>query len=89
MRVREHDPLQVARLAAEPADRVEHAARVVLEERVDERQLAVRVEQERADAAALLAAEHVDARRELPHALTRRQGAKAFSTPRSAGSSSG
>ena len=39
MRVREHDPLQVGRLAAELPDRVEHAAGVVLEERVDERQL--------------------------------------------------
>ena len=89
VRVREHDPLQVGGLATELADRVEHAAAVVLEERVHERELAVRLEQVGADVAALRGAEHVDAGCELPHADTRFQGAKALSTPRSAGSSPG
>ena len=89
MRVREHDPLQVGRLAAEPPDRVEHAAGIVLEERVDERELPVRLDQVGADTAALLGAEHVHAGSELSHADTRVHGAKALSTPRSAGASAG
>jgi hypothetical protein len=67
VRMRQHDAPEVARRAAEPADRAEHVAGVVLEERVHERQLAGRVEQERAHVAALAAAEDVHARRELPH----------------------
>ena len=61
--------------------------RVALEERVDERQLAARVDQEGVHATARLVAERVHARRELDHA--RRQGANGFATPSSAGSSAG
>ena len=89
MSVGEDDPLQVARAPAEPPDRVEDTGAVGFEERVDERQLAARLQQEGANAAALRPAETVDSLRELPHAPTRVQGANAFSTPRSAGSSSG
>ena len=89
MCVREHDPLQVERLVAEAPDRVEHAPPIVLEERVHERELPVRLDQVGADAAALLGAEHVHTGCELPHADTRFQGAKALSTPCSAGASAG
>ena len=68
MRVREHDPLQIGGLATELSDRIEHAAGVVLEERVHERELPVRLDQVGADAASLLGAEHVHAGCELSHA---------------------
>src|SRR3954453_15912661 len=89
MAVRDRDPLEVGRLPAEPRDRLEHQARVVLEERVDQGQLVAVLEQERVDVPALAVAEAVDPGRELRHAVARRQGAKGFSTPWSAGSSSG
>src|SRR3954453_12363213 len=90
MAVRDRDPLEVGRLPAEPRDRLEHQARVVLEECVDQRELVAVLEQERVDVPALAVAEAVDPGRELRHALlARRQGANGFSTPSSAGSSSG
>ena len=89
VRVREHDPLHVTRRVTQRAHRREHLAGVVREQRVDERQLADALDEEGADAPALGAAEAVDARNELPHARTRRQGANALSTPSSAGATSG
>jgi hypothetical protein len=89
VRVREHDALEVARDPAELPDRIQHLERVVGEERVHERQLAAALDEERADASARGAAEAVDAGRELPHDDTRLHGAKALSTPSSAGASSG
>ena len=86
----EQDPLDVALAATEAAERVADQPRVVLEQRVDEDQLAAAaVDEERADASALLVAQAVNPFRELPHADTRFQGANAFETPRSAGSSCG
>ena len=87
--VRDRDPLQVGRRAAELVDRLQHEARVVLEQRVDERQLAARLDQERMHVPALAVAEAVDAGRELDHTAGRCQGANGFSTPCNAGSSSG
>ena len=51
--------------------------------------LAGTLDEEGANAPALSAAEAMDARDELPHTRTRRQGAKALSTPASAGATSG
>ena len=87
--VRDRDALQVARRATERVDRLQHESRIVLEQRVDERELAARVDEKRVHVPALAVAEAVDAGRELGHAAERCQGANGFSTPRSAGSSSG
>ena len=76
-------------VAAERADRLEHEPRVVLEQRVDERELAAVVDQERVHVPALAVAERVDAGSELGHDVARCHGANGFSTPCSAGSSSG
>jgi hypothetical protein len=65
MTVGDDDVLQILRAVPEPAQRPEHAAPVRLEERVDEDEAVAAVEEEGADATALLASEHVDARREL------------------------
>ena len=87
--VRDRDPLQVG--GVRPSSRIACSTRlrVVLEERVDERELTARVDEERVHAPALAVAEAVDAGRELDHAADRCHGANGFSTPRSAGSSSG
>ena len=87
VRVGDCDALQVARRTAERVDRLQHETGVALEERVDERQLSARVDQEGVHATACLVAERVHARCELDHA--RRQGANGFATPSSAGSSAG
>lgn len=90
--VRDRDPLEVARTAAERADGLEHEPRVALEEGVYERELSAVVEEEGVHVAALAVAEAVDPRRELGHgavAPARCQGANGFATPCSAGSSSG
>ena len=89
VRVREDDPLHVARALPERADRREHLAAVAGEQRVDERELAGALHEEGADPPALRAAEAVDARDELPHPRTRFQGANALSRPSSAGATSG
>ncbi len=89
MTVGDGDALQVGRLPAEPANRLEHEAGVGLEQRVDEAQRVAVLDQERVHVAALGVAEAVDARSELGHALARGHGANGLSTPRSAGSSSG
>ena len=62
---------------AERADRLEHEPRVVLEQRVDERQLAAVVDQERVHVPALAVAEAVDAGRELGHDALRRRASRA------------
>ena len=87
--VRDRDSLQVGRRSAELMDRMQHEVRIVLEERVDERELAARVDEERVHAPAFAVAEAVDAGSELDHTADRCQGANGFSTPRNAGSSSG
>ena len=87
--VRDRDPLDVGRLAPELRERLEHQPPVVLEQRVDERELAPVVDQERVHVAALAVAERVDAGSELGHDVARCHGAKGFSTPLSAGSSAG
>ena len=90
MAVGEQDPLDVARFSAEPAERVEDEPAVVLEQRVDEDELAAAgVDEERPDVPALRMAEAMNSFRQLPHRDTRFQGTNAFETPRSAGSSCG
>ena len=71
------------------ADTVEHEPRVVLEQRVHERELAAVVDQERVHVPALPVAERVDAGSELGHDAARCHGANGLSTPFSAGSRSG
>ena len=61
MPVRQHDLRQLGGRPPELAKVREHVARVVVEERVDERQPVRVLEQERVDAAALLLADAVDA----------------------------
>src|SRR4051794_35299565 len=92
MCVRDRDPLQVPRALPELPDRVEHQPAVALEQRVDERELAAVVEEERVDVTALPVAEAVDAGPYLSHDLApaaRFHGANGFATPSRAGSSSG
>jgi hypothetical protein len=100
--VGDRDPLDVARRPSEALQRIEDEARVALEERVDERELAAGLEQEGVDMPALAVAEAVDAGGQLLHAVTvvaglgaaadtatRFQGANGFATPSSDGASSG
>ena len=90
MRVRQDDVPQLADVAPERAQLREHEPAVPFVERVDQRQLAAAVvDQERVHVPAPGVADAVDAGGELRQAATRRQGAKPFSTPRSAGSSPG
>ena len=89
--VRDHDAFQLGRLAGRARSScLEDEPSVALEERVDERELVAVVDEERVDAAALLSPRLCSAGRELRQAPpTCRHGAKAFSTPCSAGASSG
>ena len=91
--MRDHDVPDVGRALPELVEDSEDALAVRVVERVDERQLVPVVAEERVDAAALLLADAPEAGRELDDVLrihaTWFQGAKALSTPRSAGSSSG
>ena len=75
--------------AAEAVDRLQHEPGVAFEQRVDERQLAAVVDQERVHVPALAVAEAVDAGGELGHEPTVFQGANGLATPSSDGSSCG
>ena len=93
MAVCDRDPLQVADAAPEPADRFEDEACVVLEQGVDEGELACVLDQDGSDVPALGRAEAVGAWSELSQAEasepTTFQGANGFLTPSSAVVSSG
>src|SRR5262249_10331481 len=103
MAMGDHDPLDVARRTSQALQGVEDEAGVALEERVDERELATRLEQEGMDVAAPAVPEAVDAGGEVAPAVavaaavcaawvdaaTRFQGANGFPTPASDGKSSG
>src|SRR5918996_3251912 len=88
--VRQDDVPQLLGATARPGDRVQHPLTVRVVERVDQRQALPVVEEERVHTAALPLAEAEHARRELRrYPPTRFHGWNAFSTPRSAGASSG
>src|SRR5918996_3081843 len=88
--VRQDDVPQLLGATARPGDRVQHPLTVRVVERVDQRQAVPVVEEERVHTATLPLAEAEDARRDLcRYPLTRFHGWNAFSTPRSAGASSG
>ena len=87
--VRDRDPFHVSWLAAEAANRLQDKLGVAFKERVDQRQLADRLDQKRAYVAALAVAEPVDAACEFFHSPLTRQGANGLATACRAGSRSG